>query len=122
MALRFAGVAYVTVDGNSIPIRGNLTVSPSSVEREMIAGQDGVHGYRETPRVPFISCDVSSLPDIAIEDLDGQINVTVVVQSASGRLYSLTEGVSRAGSELNTADGQFTIRWDGVSCEEIAAG
>jgi hypothetical protein len=51
MAIRFAGVAFVMIDGNQILVRGNLTVSPSSVERTMIAGQDSVHGYQELPRV-----------------------------------------------------------------------
>ena len=52
MAQRIAGVAYVKVDGTQYPLRGNFTVSPSNVERQMLAGQDGVHGYSEIPRVP----------------------------------------------------------------------
>ena len=51
MAQRFAGIAFLMVDGNQLPLRGNFTVSPSAVERTMIAGQDGVHGYQELPRV-----------------------------------------------------------------------
>jgi hypothetical protein len=42
MAQRFAGVAFLSVDGNQLALRGNLTVSSSSLERTMIAGQDGV--------------------------------------------------------------------------------
>lgn len=120
MAQRIAGTAFVTVDGNQIPLRGNLTVSPSSVERTMLAGQDGVHGYQELPRVPYIEGDFSTMPEIAIEDLDGQINVTVVASLANGRIYSLTEGVCKAGSEPNARDGQVRVRWEGVTCEEIS--
>ena len=51
MAIRFAGIAFLSVDGRQYQLRGNFTVSPSPVERTMIAGQDGVHGYQELPRV-----------------------------------------------------------------------
>jgi hypothetical protein len=43
MAVRFAGVAFVMVDAMQYRLRGNLTVSPSPVERTMIAGQDYVN-------------------------------------------------------------------------------
>ena len=52
MAQRIAGTAFVKVDGDQYPLRGNLTVSPSAVERAMIAGQNYVHGFSELPRVP----------------------------------------------------------------------
>jgi hypothetical protein len=44
MAQRIAGVAFITVNGEQMALRGNLTISPSAVERTMLAGQDGVHG------------------------------------------------------------------------------
>jgi hypothetical protein len=120
VAQRIAGIAFITVDGNQMPLRGNLTVSPSSVERTMLAGQDGVHGYQEMPRVPFIEGDFSTLPNLLIEDIDGQVNVTVVASLANGLIYSLTEGVCKAGTEPNAADGQVRIRWEGTTCEEIS--
>jgi len=43
MAQRVAGIAFLTVDGTQMQLRGNFTVSPSPVERTMIAGQDGVN-------------------------------------------------------------------------------
>jgi hypothetical protein len=61
MAQRFAGIAFISVNGLQYSLRGNLTVSPSPVERTMIAGQDGVHGYQELPRVPYIEGDFSTI-------------------------------------------------------------
>ena len=65
MAQRIAGTAFLKVDGNMLPLRGNFTVSPSAVERTFLAGQDYVHGYQELPRVPWIEGDVSSTPDVS---------------------------------------------------------
>jgi hypothetical protein len=121
MALRIAGTAYVTVDGNSIPLRGNLTIAFSPVERTMLAGQDGIHGYQELPRVQSIELDMSTMPDSLLEDLDGQVNSTVVVQSANGTIYSLTEAMCTAALDPNLRDGQVRVKWEGVAMEEIGA-
>ena len=120
MAQRFAGIAFLTVDGNQLALRGNFTVSPSAVERTMIAGQDGVHGYQELPRVPYIEGDLSAVPGLLLDDLEGQTDVTVVAQLANGMQYTLTGGTCKAGFEENTRDGQLRVRWEGLACQEIS--
>ena len=72
MAQRIAGIAFLKVDGNQYPLRGNFTVTPSVIERAGIAGQDYIHGYSELPRVPSIEGDVSTVPGLSIEDFDGR--------------------------------------------------
>lgn len=124
MAQKFAGIAFLTVQGQQFRLRGNFTVSPSPVERTMIAGQDGVHGYQELPRVPFIEGDLSTTPDLAVEQLDGMVDVNVVAQLANGHTYSLVGAACKAGLEINSRDGQVRVRWEGLWCEELygAAG
>jgi Phage tail tube protein len=120
MAQRFAGIAFVFVDGVQYPLRGNFTVSPSGVERTMIAGQDGVHGYQELPRVPYIEGDISTTRDVSLEDLEAQVDVTVVAQLANGKQYTLIQATCRGSFEDNTRDGQARVRWEGIACEEIS--
>lgn len=120
MATKFAGTAFVSVNGQQYALRGNLTVSPSPVERTMMAGQDGVHGFQELPRVPYIEGDFSTLPDFSIEQLLGQTDVTVIAQCANQFEYVLHNAVVKGGFELNTRDGQTRVRWEGLNCEEIA--
>ena len=119
MAERFAGIAFLFVNGNQVALRGNFTVSPSPVERTMIAGQDGVHGYQELPRVPYIEGDISTLPSLSLEDLVNQVDVSVIAQLANGRQYTLTQATCKGGFENNTRDGQVRVRWEGVRCDEI---
>lgn len=122
MAQRFAGVAYVTVNGNPIPLRGNLTISPSKFERTMIAGQDGVHGYQELPRVPYIELDMSALPGVNLEDVLNQIDVNVIASLANGKIYALVNATCKGGLEENARDGQVRVRWEGLACQEINVG
>jgi hypothetical protein len=122
MAQRIAGIAFLTVDGTQMALRGNFTVSPSPVERTMIAGQDGVHGYQELPRVPYIEGDLSTMPGFYLEDLIAETDVTVVAQLANNMQYILTGGTCKGGFENNTRDGQVRVRWEGVTCQEVSLG
>jgi hypothetical protein len=120
LAQRFAGIAYLYVGSQMMALRGNFTVSPSPVERTMIAGQDGVHGYQELPRVPFIEGDISTTRGLALEDLDGATDVNVVAQLANGWQYSLIGATCKAALEANARDGQVRVRWEGLWCEEMS--
>lgn len=121
MANRVAGVAFLLVDGNQYPLRGNFSVSPSSVDRAGIAGQDYVHGYSELPRVPFIEGDVTLDPALSMETVEAIINSTVTAELANGNVYVLREAWCKSAMELNTHDGLTRIRFEGVSCDEVLA-
>jgi len=122
LAQRIAGIAFLTVAGTQLALRGNFTVSPSPVERTMLAGQDGVHGYQELPRVPYIEGDLSTMPGFYLEDLIAEVDVTVVAQLANNMQYTLTGGTCKGGFENNTRDGQVRVRWEGVTCQEVSIG
>lgn len=118
MAQKFAGIAVLRVNDQQLALRGNFTVSASPVERTMIAGQDYVHGYQELPRVPYIEGDISTIPELNLSDLDGQVDVTVVAQLANRKMYTLYEGTCKSALENNTRDGQTRVRWEGTLCIE----
>ena len=119
MANRIAGVAFLKVDGRQYALRGSFTVSPSAVEREGIAGQDRVHGFKETPRVPYISGDLSLVPELSLEELEKITNATVTAELANGNSYVLRDAWTTAAFEADTGEGQVTVKWEGVSCDEI---
>lgn len=123
MAQRFAGIAYLRVgNNNQLALRGNFTVSPSMVERTMIAGQDRVHGFQELPRVPYIEADISTVPEINLRDIDGAVDVTVSAVLANGKVYTLIGATCKAALEANTRDGQVKVRWEGLDCREFDIG
>jgi hypothetical protein len=115
MAQKIAGVAHLSVGNVMLALRGNFTVSHSMVERTMLAGQDGIHGYQELPRVPYMEADISTVPNFDIQTLDGQTDVTVLAQLANGWFFQLADATCKAGLEQNTRDGQVRVRWEGMS-------
>jgi hypothetical protein len=117
MAQKIAGVAYLHVDNQALALRGNFTVSHSTVERTMLAGQDGIHGYQELPRIPYIEADISTVPSYDITQLDGMVDVTVVAILANGYQFTLSDASCKAGLEQNTRDGQVRVRWEGLRCD-----
>jgi hypothetical protein len=116
---RVGGIAYLKVDGDQYPLRGNFTVSPLTSERNGVAGQDYVHGYTETPRVPFIEGDVTLVPELSVEDLGDVVDATVTAELANGSTYVLTEAWTRRAFELNAAEGMVRVRFEGVECYEL---
>jgi hypothetical protein len=116
---RIAGLAYVRVDGAQYALRGNLTVSIDGEEREGVPGQDGMHGFIERPRVPYIEADLSDLGGLSLERLSRMTNTTVQAELANGKKYLLRNAWTSTPRELNTADGQVTVRWEGMRGEEM---
>jgi Phage tail tube protein len=116
---RVAGIAYVRVDGRQYALRGNLVISIDIDEREGVAGQDGVHGYIERPRVPFIEGDFSDIAGLSLTDFQRMRNVTVQADLANGRRYLLRNAWTSTARELNTADGQVTVRFEGMQGVEV---
>jgi hypothetical protein len=116
---RIAGMAYLRVDGRQYALRGNLVVSIDGEEREGVPGQDGMHGFIERPRVPFIEADLSDLGGLSLQQLGRIRNTTVQAELANGKKYLLRNAWTSTPRELNTADGQVTVRFEGMKGEEM---
>lgn len=116
---RIAGVAYVRVNGKQYALRGNLVVSPSPSERAGIAGQDGVHGFSENPRVPYIEGDFSMVKELSVEEVDAIDDATVQAELANGKTYVGRNCWCKSALELNTHEGMFRARFESYEINEI---
>lgn len=116
---RVAGTAYLKADGQQFNLVGNFTVSPSLVVRAMLAGQDGVHGFSEMPRVPFIEGDIRLPPGLFVKDLDAMTDVTVTAELANGTTATLQHACTTADSSITTAAGTVRVRWEGFNADEF---
>lgn len=114
-----AGTAYLKAGGKQYSLRGNFTVSPSDVKREAVAGQDGIHGYIEMPRVPFIKGDLSTTDGLTVAELDAMTDVTVTAELLTGKNYVLSSAWTESAHEIDTAAGKVSVTWYGLSCDEL---
>jgi hypothetical protein len=118
MGQRIGGVLNITIDGNQYPLRGNWSVTPSSVKREGIAGQDNVHGYTEMPIVPGAKGDFSTIPGLSLTALQNITDSTMQITLANGTTYVLAGAWTNAAFEINTAEGRFAADFGCLTCDE----
>jgi hypothetical protein len=118
---RLAGIAYLSVDGVTHMLAGELAYNVSSVSRETLTGQDRVHGYSEKPHAGFISATLRDSSGLTVADFNAMTNVSVTCELANGKLVVGRNMWTVEAQEVNTMEGTFSVRWDGMSVEEVAA-
>jgi len=118
---RIGGILSVRVDGTQYEARGSFQVTPSTVKRTGVAGQDRVHGYIEEPVVPQIKGDLSIGNELSIAKLDSITDSTVQVQLANGMTYVLNNAWTVAGSVVDTHDGKVDVTFEGLDCSEMVS-
>jgi len=116
---RIAGVAYIKWDGRQLAARGKFKSNILPTKREGIAGQDGVHGYKEMPRVPVIQGDVDYVEGCSIEELHKITDSTITLELANGAVHVLRNAWFSDESEVDTEEGSFPVKFEGLSGEEL---
>jgi len=120
-ATKIGGVAFLRVDGFQYLLRGDLTVSPGNVSRTGVVGQDGFHGYTETPETAEISATLTDTGTLSLAQLRNIVCSTVTVELANGKVYVLRDAFTTEAFELNTSEGSVAVTWVGAACEEMLA-
>lgn len=116
---RIGGVLSIRVDGKQYEARGNFSVTPSTVKRTGIAGQDFVHGYIEEPIVPSIKGDLSIGNQLSMQELEAITDATVQVRLANGVTYVLTSAWTTSAFAIDAHDGKVEVTFEGITCEEV---
>ncbi|CAI1756908.1 phage tail tube protein [Serratia proteamaculans] len=115
---RLAGTAYVTTDGVTVMVAGQFKYSPGKVERSTLTGMDGVHGYKEKPRAPFISYQARDSGGTSIAQINDSTNVSVVVELANGKTIIGENMWSVNTQDVDSEEAVFDVRWEGGSVTE----
>ena len=115
---RLAGLARITVDGIAQMLAGELTYSMNVTTRETLMGQDKVHGFKEMPHAGFISASIRDSAGLSVADFNAMSNVTVVCEVANGKTVVGRGMWTVDAQEVDSQEGKFTVKWEGVSVEE----
>ena len=115
---RLAGTAYLSVDGQTYMVAGDISYDPSTIARETIIGQDRVHGYAEKPKAGSISATLRDAGGLRVADFNAMTNVTVTIELANGKTVVGRNMWTVDAIEVKTAEGSFEVKWEGPSVEE----
>jgi hypothetical protein len=115
---RLAGTAFLSVDGQSYMLSGDLGYSVSKVARETLIGQDRVHGYSEKPHPGSISGTLRDAGGLSVASFNAMTNVTVTCELANGKTIIGRNMWTVEAQEVKTAEATFEVKWEGFSVEE----
>lgn len=121
MSQRKGGICIFKIDGTQYQAKGNFSYGLGEPTREGMAGADGVHGYKETPTVPFVEGEITDGQSVSLTDLARMTEQTVTLQLANGKVIALRQAWScnPDGMKGETEDGKVAVRFEGISAEEI---
>ncbi|GFZ80753.1 phage tail protein [Elstera cyanobacteriorum] len=115
---RIAGTIYVRVDGEMLWARGAWKVNFARTVREGVAGQDRVHGYTEKPAIPSVEGEVTDRGELSLDKLSQIENATVTVELVNGKTYVLSEAWLVSELSIETEDGKFSVKFEGMDITE----
>lgn len=119
---RIGGTFTLTIDGEPFQVKGSASINLGQPKREAIVGHDGVHGYKETPQAPSISCDISCMPGVSIKDkLLNMTSSTVSITAANGSTYFVEKAFFTGDGVIETEDGKIQFECSGMSADEVTA-
>jgi len=115
---RRAGKVYLKIDGVQYSAKGSFTYNLGGEKREGIVGADGIHGYKSTPKIPFIEGEITDSSDLDLGKLTELDGVTVTLELANGKVVVLSDGWYAADGDVGTDDANIQVRFEGLRCEE----
>ncbi len=115
---RRAGKVFLKIDGVMQSAKGNFTYNLGGEKREGIVGADGIHGYKSTPKIPFIEGEITDNSDLDLNTLTNLDGVTVTLELANNKVVVLSDAWYAADGDVQTEEANIQIRFEGMKCEE----
>jgi hypothetical protein len=116
---RRAGVIYLRKNGVLLEAKGSFSHNINPFKRETILSTMGVSGYKETPQALFIEGELTDSKDLDLQLLYSGDNDTITLEEANGKTVVLRNAWYAGDGTVGTEDGNVSVRWEGISAEEI---
>ncbi|MBM3114279.1 phage tail tube protein [Jeongeupia naejangsanensis] len=117
---RRAGTIYFKVDGYQYDAKGDFTYNLGNPKREGIIGADGIHGFKETPQLPYIEGKLTDKADLDLDKLTLLDDVTVTLELANGKVITGANMWYAADGNGSTGEAELDVRFEGkTKLEEI---
>jgi len=107
------------MDGEILDCVGNFDYGFGTAKREAIVGADRVHGFSETPQVPFVEGEITDRKTLDLRKLFDAQDVTLTLELRSGKTIVLRSGWYAGDAKVATEKGNVPVRFEGLSLEEL---
>lgn len=118
MAERRGGTIFLNVDGEPQDAKGSFSYNLGHPRKEAIVGASKIHGYKETPQVPFIEGEITDRGTLNLAALQNQSNSTVTLALANGKVVVLRGAWFAGTGDVQTEEGNITVRWESENVGE----
>lgn len=109
---RRAGKIYLKINGELRDAKGSFSYNLGHDKRDGIIGADSIHGYKETPQIPFIEGAVTDADDLDVAALVRQDNVTVTLELVNGKTIVLSNAWFAGEGTVTTEEAEIAVRWE----------
>ena len=116
---RRAGIFYLEVNGEIQDAKGNFTYNLGRPKREGMPGAARVHGYKETPQVPFCEGEITDAKTLDLDALVTVTDATITIKLANGKTFILKEAWYAADGDVGTEEANVQVRFEGMDADEI---
>lgn len=116
---RRGGRIQVQVNGELQDAKGAFSYNLGSPKREAVVGSDRVHGFKETPQVPYIEGKLTDRGTLDLARLTQLENATVTLELANRKTILLRAAWFAGDGNVSTEEGEIDVRFEGLSAEEL---
>lgn len=116
---RVGGILLFKLDGQLYQAKGEFTYDIGVEKRDAVVGADGVHGFKEVPKVPFIEGAITDNDELDIEALFRFRDGTATIELANGKVVVLREAWYAGPGTVASEEGEIALRIEGIRGEEI---
>lgn len=109
----------VKVDGDIVLNKPGFTFRAGGMQRETVTGDNGVHGFTETPMGARLAGNLSHTEAqdlLALGEID---NATILVETNTGQQYVMRSAWMTDLPELNTQGGETSVAFESKKAERI---
>lgn len=113
---QIAGKVFLTINGQRLRSKEGASLETGGTEREGVVSDSGVDGFQEKETVPKVDCKISLTADIKLKDLQAFKDGTLVFETDTGRVYTLTNAWCAKPPKLEK--GEVSLEFGAVECLE----
>lgn len=116
---KIAGVITLTVDGVKQSCAGDFQFNLGTPERTTLVGQDGVHGFSETPRAPWIEGNLRYTKGFDVKAFFNKDGVDAQLRLCTGETFVFIDGWVNGDGTVSTTEATIPFRFDAMSAEKV---